>query len=205
MSTKHIVVLSYTIANEKIYVKERYNSDSNYSSLQYPGPLQVRIRQTCSHELNVLNVDGRMMVETDINYHPTEEIGIVACIQLIDNPGCMVFSAEQNFALNCSPKIIDVLFIQSHIPFTFKYADRSVVKRIDMFIGKNEAEKLLNPSLLNKIDEHDMIAIKVDSRYQMVEELLDTINKKLQGEHLCKYLHELLICLNEIGKWKSRF
>lgn len=205
MSTKHIVVLSYTIANEKIYVKERYNSDSNYSSLQYPGPLQVRIRQTCSHELNVLNVDGRMMVETDINYHPTEEIGIVACIQLIDNPGCMVFSAEQNFALNCSPKIIDVLFIQSHIPFTFKYADRSVVKRIDMFIGKNEAEKLLNPSLLNKIDEHDMIAIKVDSRHKMVEELLDTINKKLQGEHLCKYLHELLICLNEIGKWKSRF
>jgi len=146
-----------------------------------------------------------MMVETDINYHPTEEIGIVACIQLIENPGCMVFSAEKNFALNCSPRIIDVLFIQSHIPFTFTYADRSVVKRIDMFIGKNEAEKLLNPSLLNKIDEHDMIAIKVDSRYKMVEELLDTINKKLQGEHLCKYLHELLICLNEIGKWRSRF
>jgi hypothetical protein len=74
-----------------------------------------------------------------------------------------------------------------------------------MFIHQREAEKLLSPSLLNKIDEHDMIAIRADSRNQMVEELLTTINKKLQGDHLCQYLHELIVCLNENGKWKPRF
>jgi hypothetical protein len=184
---------------------ERQNGDVADNFLHYPGPLQVRIKKTCSHELSILNIDGRMMVETDINYQPSNEIGVVACIQQIDNPGCMVFSADQNFALNCSPRIIDVLFIQSHIPFTFKYADRSVVRRVDMFIHQREAEKLLSPSLLNKIDEHDMIAIRADSRNQMVEELLTTINQKLQGDHLCQYLHELIVCLNENGKWKPRF
>jgi len=207
---KSIVVLSYTIANEEIRLNEK-NSHSNiydlnnYNLLQYPGPLHVRTKRACSREVSVLNVDGRMLVETDINYHPSQEIGVVATIQIIENPGCMVFNADQNFSLNCSPRIIDVLFIQSHIPFTFKYADRSIVKRVDIFIPQKEAEKLLNLSLLNHIDEHDMISIKADSRNKMVEELLDTINKKLQGEHLCKYLHELIICLNEIGKWKSRF
>ena len=146
-----------------------------------------------------------MIVETDINYHPNDAIGIVACIQQIDNPGCMVFSAEQNYALNCSPKITDVLFIQSHIPFTYKYADRTVVRRVDMFMHQKEAERLLSPSLLNTIDENDMVSIKTDSRNNMMHELLETINKKIQGEHLCKYLHELLVCLNETGKWRSRF
>jgi hypothetical protein len=198
-------VLSYTVANENICLKERHDSDPAQNVLYYPGPLQVRIKKTCSQELSILNVDGRMIVETDINYHPSSEIGIVACIQQIDNPGCMVFSADQNFALNCSPRIVDVLFIQSHIPFTFKYADRSVVRRVDIFIHQKEAEKLLSPFLLNKIDEHDMIAIRTDSRNKIVEELLETINKKLQGDHLCRYLHELIVCLNENGKWKPRF
>jgi hypothetical protein len=199
------MILSYTIANERISFKERNNGYGDAETLQYPGPLQIRIKKSCSHDLSILNIDGRMMVETDINYHPAEGIGILACIQQVDNPGCMVFSADQNFALNCSPKITDILFIQSHIPFTYKYADRSVVKRVDMFMYQKEAERLLSPSLLNTIDEHDMVSIKADSKDKAVEELLQTINKKIQGEHLCKYLHELLVCLNETGKWRSRF
>ncbi len=117
----------------------------------------------------------------------------------------MVFNAADNYALNCSPKIIDVLFIQSHIPFSYKYADMSQVKRLDMFIQQKDAERLLSNSLLNKLDEHDMITLKAESRNKAVEELLTAIGKKLYSEHLCKYLHELIICLNELGKWRSRF
>jgi hypothetical protein len=79
------------------------------------------------------------------------------------------------------------------------------VKRVDIFIEQQEAERLLNPALLNKIDIHDMITMKADSSNKTIEELLDSIGKKITGQHLCKYLHELIICMNEIGKWKSRF
>jgi hypothetical protein len=146
-----------------------------------------------------------MLVETDINYHPSEEIGVVACIQQIENPGCMVFSADQNYALNCSPQIVDILFIQSHIPFSHKYADRSQIKRVDLFFQQKEAERLLNSSILNKLDEHDLIAIKSETRNKKIEELLSTIGKKIQGENVCKHIHELIVCLNELGKWRSRF
>src|SRR5215471_12656654 len=71
---KRIVVLSYTIANERISFKERNSVYGNSETLQYPGPLQIRIKQSCLHDLSILNVDGRMMVETDINYHPNEAI-----------------------------------------------------------------------------------------------------------------------------------
>ena len=198
-------MLSYTIANEEIKLQERKNGQSGLSHFQYPGPLQVGLKKTCTHDLSMLNVDGRMIVETDINYHPTEEIGIVASVQHIENPGCMVFSSEKNFALNCSPQILDILFIQSHIPFAHKYADRSQVKRVDLFIPQKEAERLLNSSLLNKLDEHDMISIKPEARNKKVEELLATISKKIQSEHLCKHLHELIVSLNELEKWRSRF
>jgi hypothetical protein len=177
----------------------------NHSSFQYPGPLQVGIKKTCTHDVSVLNVEGRMLVETDINFSATEEIGVVACIQQIENPGCMVFNAEQNFALNCSPQIIDIIFIQSHIPFSHKYADRSYVKRVDLFLPQKEAERLLNSELLNELDQHDMISIKSETKNKKLAELLETIGKKLNSEHLCKHLHELIVCLNELGKWKSRF
>jgi hypothetical protein len=203
---KQSLVLSYTIANEEIRLQEKRNGYSSQGGyFQYPGPLQVGIKKTCTHDLSVMNVEGRMLVETDISYQPSEQIGVVACIQQVENPGCMVFSAEQNFALNCSPKIIDILFVQSYIPFTHKYADRSDIKRVDLFIQQKEAERLFNPILLNKLDEHDMIAIKAETKNKRVEELLSAIGKKIQGENLCKYLHELIVCLNELGKWRSRF
>jgi len=199
------LILSYTIDKDEIKLQDRKNGNSNHSNFQYPGPLQVGIKKTCTHDVSVMNVEGRMLVETDINFNATEEIGVVACIQQIENPGCMVFSAEENFALNCSPEIIDIIFIQSHIPFTHKYADRSYVKRVDMFIPQKEAERLLNSELLNKLDEHDMIAIKSESKNKKLGELLGTIGKKINSEQLCKHLHELIVCLNELGKWKSRF
>jgi len=199
------LVLSYTIDNDEIKLQDRKNGHSNHSNFQYPGPLQVGIKKTCTHNVSVLNVEGRMLVETDINFNATEEIGVVACIQQVENPGCMVFSAEENFALNCSPDIIDIIFIQSHIPFTHKYADRSYLKRVDMFIPQKEAERLLNSELLNKLDEHDMIAIKSETKNKKLGELLATIGKKINSEQLCKHMHELIVCLNELGKWKSRF
>jgi hypothetical protein len=129
-------VLSYTIANEEIKLKDQKNGNSNLSHFQYPGPLQVGIKKTCTHDLSILSVDGKILAETDISYNATDQLGVVACVQHIENPGCMVFSAEQNFALNCSPLIVDILFIQSHIPFMHKYADRSYVRRVDLFIPK---------------------------------------------------------------------
>ena len=152
-----------------------------------------------------MNVEGRMLVETDINFRATEEIGVLVCIQQVQNPGCMVFNADENFALNCSPEITDVIFIQSHIPFSHKYADRSYVKRIDLFLPQKEAERLLNNELLNKLDEHDMISLKSETKNKRLGELLDNIGRKLNTEQLCKHLHEMIVCLNEIGKWKSRF
>jgi hypothetical protein len=199
------LVLSYTITNEEIRIQEKKNGHAGQDYFQYPGPLQVGVKKTRTHDLSILNVDGKMLVETDINYHPSEEIGVVACIQQIENPGCMVFSADQNYALNCSPQIVDILFIQSHIPFSHKYADRSQIKRVDLFFQQKEAERLLNSSILNKLDEHDLIAIKSETRNKKIEELLSTIGKKIQGENVCKHIHELIVCLNELGKWRSRF
>ncbi len=199
------MVLSYTIDKQEIRIQDRKNGHSNHSTFQYPGPLQVGIKKTCTHDVSLLNVEGRMLVETDINFNASEEIGVVACIQQIENPGCMVFNAEENFALNCSPEIIDIIFIQSYIPFTHKYADRSYVKRVDMFLPQKEAERLLSSELLNKLDEHDMIAIKSETKNKKIGELLATIGKKINSEHLCKHLHELIVCLNELGKWKPRF
>lgn len=144
-------------------------------------------------------------METDINFNASEEIGVVACIQQIENPGCMVFSADENFALNCSPEIIDIIFIQSHIHFTHKYADRSYVKRVDLFLPQKEAERLLSSELLNKLDQHDMISIKPETKNKKLSDLLGAIGKKINSEQLCKHLHELIVCLNELGKWKSRF
>jgi hypothetical protein len=202
-SQKQPVVLSYTISNQNIFLKDR-DTEQATQQLRYPG-LQVGIAKACTHALSLMSVDGILMVETDINYQPSQEPGVLVCIQQVENPGCMVFSAADHFALNCSPKITDILFIQNHIPFSFKYADRTKVKRVDIFIEQQEAERLLNPALLNKIDIHDMITMKADSSNKTIEELLDSIGKKITGQHLCKYLHELIICMNEIGKWKSRF
>jgi hypothetical protein len=199
------LVLSYTVNNEEIQLQEKRNGYGHLSQYQYPGPLQVGVKKACSHELSILNIEGKILAETDINYKPSQEIGVLACIQQVDNGGCMVFNSNQHFSLNCSPKIVDVLFIQSHLPFTFKYADRSEIRRVDMFMQQKEAERLLNGSLLNQLDEHDMIEIKAENKKKVVEELLGIIGKKIQSEHLCKYLHELIVCINEIGKWKSRF
>jgi hypothetical protein len=199
------LVLNYTITENEIRLDERRHENVPTRFIQYPGPLNIGVKSACTHDLSVLNVDGKMVAETDVNYTPSEEIGVVACIQMIDNPGCMVFTSDQNFKLNCSPRIVDVLFIQSHIPFSYKYADRSEVKRIDIFMQHEEAERLLSPALLNKLDEHDMIAIKPITKNKMVEELLTTIGKKLHSEHLCEYLHEIIVCLNEVGTWRSRF
>lgn len=199
------LVLTYTVTNEEIRLEEKRNGHGHMSQYQYPGPLQVGVKKACTHDLSVMSIEGKILAETDISYRPTEEIGVVACIQQVENAGCMVFNSDQNFALNCSPKIIDVLFIQSHLPFTFKYADRSEIKRVDIFLTQKEAEKLLNGSLLNQLDEHDMLTVKAENKNKVVEELLGVIGKKIQSEHLCKYLHELIIYINEIGKWKSRF
>ena len=199
------MVLSFTISNEQIKLQDRNNGHSSETSFQYPGPLQVGIKKTCTHDVSLMNVEGRMLVETDINFRATEEIGVLVCIQQVQNPGCMVFNADENFALNCSPEITDVIFIQSHIPFSHKYADRSYVKRIDLFLPQKEAERLLNNELLNKLDEHDMISLKSETKNKRLGELLDNIGRKLNTEQLCKHLHEMIVCLNEIGKWKSRF
>jgi hypothetical protein len=199
------LVLSYTIANKEIQLQEKKSGSSGQGHFQYPGPLQVGIKKSCTHDLSVLNVDGKILAETDINYHASEQIGVVASIQQIENPGCMVFSSNQNYSLNCSPQIVEILFIQSHIPFTHKYADRTQIRRVDIFIQQKEAERLLSNAILNKLDEHDMIAIKPETRHKKVEELLINIGKKINSESFCKHLHELIVCLNDLEKWRSRF
>ena len=199
------MVLTYTIANKEIQLQEKKNGFTGQGLFQYPGPLQVGVKKTCTHDLSVLNVDGKILAETDINYQASEQIGVIASIQQIENPGCMVFSADQNYSLNCSPQIIEILFIQSHIPFSHKYADRSHIRRVDMFIQQKEAERLLNPSILNKLDEHDMISIKSETKNKKVEELLINIGKRINSDSICKHMHELIVCLNDFGKWRSRF
>ena len=202
---KRNLVLSYTIANKEIQLQEKKNGSIGQGHFQYPGPLQVGIKKSCTHEISVLNVDGKILTETDINYQASEQIGVVASIQQIENPGCMVFSAGQNYSLNCSPQIIEVLFVQSHIPFSHKYADRSQIRRVDMFIQQKDAERLLSTPILNKLDEHDMIAIKSETKNKKIEELLLNIGKRISSDSICKHMHELIVCLNDFGKWRSRF